>query len=165
MDTHALGTALGRLARSHVWTWSPELRSLFEGLAGGRPIHPSTLVADLTEEQLDRVLADPPTVARIERQLDALDQLLTPEPGPPDIAYFSPEFGISELVPQYSGGLGILAGDHVKAASDLSLPLCGVGLFYREGFFRQDITDGRQTERYGTWIPTALGEPRTPESW
>ena len=157
MDTHALGTALGRLARSHVWTWSPELRTLFEELAGGRPIHPSTVVADLTEEDLGRVLADPATIVRVQRQLDALDRLLTPEPGPPDIAYFSPEFGISELLRQYSGGLGILAGDHVKAASDLALSFCGVGLFYRQGFFRQDITAGQQTERYREQDPAALG--------
>ena len=57
-----------------------------------------------------------------------------------EIAYFSPEFGVSKTLPQYSGGLGILAGDHLKAASDLDLPLVGVGLFYRDGFFHQSIS-------------------------
>ena len=157
MDTHALGTALARLARSHVWTWSWELRTIFEDVSDGRPIHPAALVAGLSPEQLESVASDPRIVARIQHQLDALDQLMTPEPGLPDIAYFSPEFGISELVPQYSGGLGILAGDHVKAASDLALPLCGVGLFYRQGFFRQDVTDGAQSERYQDHDPAGLG--------
>ena len=65
------------------------------------------------------------------------------------IAYFSAEFGIHESVPVYSGGLGVLAGDHLKSASDLGLPLYGVGLMYREGYFRQYLTnDGWQQERY-----------------
>jgi starch phosphorylase len=65
------------------------------------------------------------------------------------IAYFSAEFGINESVPVYSGGLGVLAGDHLKAASDLGIPLVGVGLMYREGYFRQYLNvDGWQQERY-----------------
>jgi glycogen phosphorylase len=65
-------------------------------------------------------------------------------PGTPDsplrkVAYFSPEFGLSETLPQYSGGLGVLAGDHLKAASDLGIPLVGVGLLYAEGYFRQSL--------------------------
>src|SRR6185369_10324036 len=65
------------------------------------------------------------------------------------IAYFSAEFGLHESVPVYSGGLGVLSGDHLKSASDLGLPLVGVGLMYREGYFRQYLTvDGWQQERY-----------------
>ncbi len=65
------------------------------------------------------------------------------------VAYFSPEFGISETVPQYSGGLGILAGDHLKASSDLGIPLVAIGLLYAEGYFRQNLdADGWQQERY-----------------
>ena len=60
-------------------------------------------------------------------------------------------------MPQYSGGLGILAGDHVKASNDLAVPLVGVGLFYREGFFRQDVTDGHQVERYERYEPAQFG--------
>ena len=60
---------------------------------------------------------------------------------PASIAYFSPEFGIAAALPQYSGGLGILAGDHLKSASDLGVPILGVGLFYRAGYFRQSIGD------------------------
>ena len=73
------------------------------------------------------------------------------------IAYFSPEFGVSETLPQYSGGLGILAGDHLKAASDLAVPLVGVGLFYNEGFFRQLVTEGHQQEYYQEQDAAALG--------
>ena len=65
------------------------------------------------------------------------------------VAYLSPEFGIAEAVPQYSGGLGVLAGDHLKSSSDLGVPLVGVGLLYRHGYFRQSLdADGWQQERY-----------------
>ena len=74
------------------------------------------------------------------------------------VAYFSMEFGISAQLPIYSGGLGILAGDHLKAAADLGLPLVGVGLFYRGGYFTQGINDdGRQTEKYQELDPEELG--------
>jgi starch phosphorylase len=73
------------------------------------------------------------------------------------IAYFSPEFGIAEALPQYSGGLGVLAGDHLKASSSLGLPLCGVGLRYQQGYFRQQLNaDGWQEERYPTIDPHAM---------
>jgi len=73
------------------------------------------------------------------------------------VAYFSPEFGISEAVPQYSGGLGVLAGDHLKAASDLGVPLVAIGLFYRHGYFRQSLTaDGWQQERFPDLDPHAM---------
>ena len=79
------------------------------------------------------------------------------------VAYFSMEFGISADLPIYSGGLGVLAGDHLKAASDLGLPLVGVGLFYRGGYFTQGVnTDGRQTETYEALDPEALGLVREP---
>src|SRR5690606_22477534 len=69
--------------------------------------------------------------------------------GSAHIAYFSMEFGIHESVPVYSGGLGVLAGDHLKSASDLGLPLMGVSLMFREGYFRQYLNiDGWQQERY-----------------
>jgi glycogen phosphorylase len=63
-------------------------------------------------------------------------------------AYFSPEFGLDASLPVYSGGLGILAGDHLKSARDLGVPLVGVGLLYRQGYFRQTLVDGRQHENY-----------------
>ncbi len=73
------------------------------------------------------------------------------------VAYFSPEFGVSEALPIYSGGLGVLAGDHLKAASDLGVPLVGVGLLYRHGYFRQALNaDGWQEERYPALDPHAM---------
>ncbi len=77
--------------------------------------------------------------------------------GPAAIAYFSPEYGITAALPQYSGGLGILAGDHLKAASDLGVPLIGVGLFYRHGYFTQSLSaEGWQAERYPAGDPNGL---------
>ena len=76
---------------------------------------------------------------------------------PTSIAYFSPEFGITEVLPQYSGGLGILAGDHLKAASDLGVPIIGVGLLYGAGYFSQSLSrDGWQEERYPSLDPQGL---------
>src|SRR3954463_12616700 len=74
------------------------------------------------------------------------------------VAYFSMEFGIEESLPIYSGGLGVLAGDHLKAAAELGVPLVGVGLLYRGGYFRQGVdADGRQTEAYEAVNPDAVG--------
>src|SRR5438105_12833145 len=79
------------------------------------------------------------------------------------VAYFSMEFGITADLPIYSGGLGVLAGDHLKAAAELGLPLVGVGLLYRGGYFRQGIDDtGRQTEDYERVDPEAAGLSREP---
>ncbi|MFN2505193.1 MAG: alpha-glucan family phosphorylase [Acidimicrobiales bacterium] len=73
------------------------------------------------------------------------------------VAYFSPEFGLAAALPQYSGGLGVLAGDHLKAATGLGVPLVGVGLFYQQGYFRQELTpDGWQQERYVALDPHAM---------
>src|SRR5262249_11445515 len=76
------------------------------------------------------------------------------------VAYLSMEFGLDERLPIYAGGLGVLAGDHLKSASDLGVPTVAVGLFYRRGYFRQAIEDGRQVERYQDADPTALGLER-----
>ena len=74
---------------------------------------------------------------------------------PAGIGYFSPEFGITEVLPQYSGGLGILAGDHLKSASDLGVPIIGVGLLYRQGYFKQSLNAaGWQQEATRWWTRT-----------
>src|SRR4051812_30205654 len=79
------------------------------------------------------------------------------------IAYFSMEFGIEEQLPIYSGGLGVLAGDHLKAAAELGVPLVGVGLLYRGGYFTQGIdAAGRQTEQYQPVDPESAGLVRQP---
>jgi starch phosphorylase len=88
----------------------------------------------------------------------ALDAYLAPTVGERRVAYFSAEFGIHECLPLYSGGLGVLAGDHLKSASDLNLPLVGVGLVYRRGYFHQTIdADGMQHEEYPIMSPLDLG--------
>jgi len=80
------------------------------------------------------------------------------------VAYFSMEFGLETRLAIYSGGLGVLAGDHLKAAADLGVPLVGVGLFYRGGYFVQGVSvDGRQTEKYEELDPAALGLQREAE--
>jgi glycogen phosphorylase len=73
------------------------------------------------------------------------------------VAYFSPEFGVEASLPIYSGGLGVLAGDHLKAAGDLGVPLVAVGLFYGRGYFRQSVAQGKQQERYPELDPRELG--------
>ena len=73
------------------------------------------------------------------------------------VAYFSLEFGVDERLPIYAGGLGVLAGDHLKSASDLGVPLVGVGLFYGQGYFRQEMAQGRQREQYQRNDPAELG--------
>src|SRR5881397_2272488 len=79
------------------------------------------------------------------------------------VAYFSMEFGLDARLPIYSGGLGVLAGDHLKAAADLGVPLVGVGLFYRGGYFTQGLSaQGRQTEDYHPVDPEAAGLVREP---
>jgi len=81
------------------------------------------------------------------------------------VAYFSMEFGLHERLPIYSGGLGVLAGDHLKAAAELGVPLVGVGLLYRGGYFRQGVdAAGRQTEDYQPVDPEAVGVTREPVS-
>jgi glycogen phosphorylase len=81
------------------------------------------------------------------------------------VAYFSMEFGMEARLPIYSGGLGVLAGDHLKAAADLGVPLVGIGLFYRGGYFVQDVdAAGRQTEVYNALDPERLGLAREPVS-
>src|SRR5581483_3888831 len=87
--------------------------------------------------------------------------------GEPDVlvAYFSMEFGVEARVPIYSGGLGVLAGDHLKAAAELGVPLVGVGLLYRRGYFSQSVDEhGRQAERYVDVDPEGLGLVREPVS-
>ncbi len=95
--------------------------------------------------------------ARLDEHLTAPSWYDTLPVAPQAIAYFSPEFGLSEALPQYSGGLGILAGDHLKAASDLGVPIVGIGLFYRNGYFRQLLTaKGAQEEEFADLDPALL---------
>lgn len=142
-----MSEGLLRLASNHRWTWVESARALLDSLpTASRDLHPHAAVSAMQPAQLDALLGDDEIVARLEAELADLDAI--GDTVSPRIAYCSPEFGLSARLPQYSGGLGVLAGDHLKAASDAGLPLVGVGLFYHEGFFRQVIDGGRQAERY-----------------
>jgi len=158
VDRKALREALGALASNHLWTWQYRTSDLFSALPRfDADRHPLQAVRALDDGQLDSLLDDRDFVETVKSRLGVLAETMETAVASPDIAYFSPEFGISEVVPQYSGGLGILAGDHLKAASDVGTSLTGVGLFYRHGFFRQGLEGGHQTERIETYDPTDFG--------
>jgi starch phosphorylase len=146
------------LARNHRWTWHAPAAAILDRLPGAsESVHPVTTIESLSDGDWEQVLGDADLVAAVSAQHADLESTLATGPDTTEIAYVSAEFGISELVPQYSGGLGILAGDHLKSASDLNLPLVGVGLFYQEGFFRQELDGAEQAERYERCEATALG--------
>jgi starch phosphorylase len=153
------------------WTWRSDLRALFEFLdpeawrrVGGNPVK---LFREASAERLWRAAEDPTYQGELLQMLRRLTEEDLAEPKSPAarelvargerIAYFSAEFGLTEVLPIYAGGLGVLAGDHLKSASDLGVPLTGVGLFYREGYFRQVVdVEGRQTEAYPVLEPDEL---------
>jgi glycogen phosphorylase len=163
---------LGELALNLRWSWHPETQALFRSVdpqlwdsSGQDPIK---LLAGVGSERLDALSSDKKFVKNLELLRTDLGEYLTGDHwyqayatdhdnAPRAIGYFSPEFGITEVLPQYSGGLGILAGDHLKAASDLGVPIIGVGLLYRLGYFRQSLnTAGWQQERYPLLDPASL---------
>jgi starch phosphorylase len=154
------------------WSWHPETLDLFAAIdpaAGARVTRdPVALLAEVPRERLMSLAADQDFLQRLSAATGELDDYKTgprwyqsgsglSAGGPASIAYFSPEYGITAALPQYSGGLGILAGDHLKAASDLGVPLIGVGLLYRHGYFTQSLSpEGWQTERYPASDPAGL---------
>ncbi len=154
--------ALKKLAMNFRWTWHHETRDLFRGidkdLWDSSHHNPIAFIHSIDRDRLGRLAADPVFLAKLkacEEDLDGYvssDSWYRQQPGrdPGErFAYFCAEFGVSEGLPIYSGGLGILAGDHLKAASDLGLPLVGVGLLYARGYFRQRLNqDGWQQEIY-----------------
>jgi len=147
--------ALHGLAANLRWTWHTDTADLLNELPGAAPgRHYLDLIAAMDEAELTAWAEE--RTSRLDALSADLDALTAGRPEA-RIAYCSPEFGIAAEVPQYSGGLGILAGDHLKSASDLGVPLIGVGLFYREGFFRQAITADKQSERYERIEPATVG--------
>lgn len=160
------------LARNLRWSWHTETRELFRSAdpEGWRPADadPVRLLGSLTAGRLAELGRDEEYLGRLaEASADLQEYLDGPRwyqeqqasgaELPSAIAYFSPEFGVTAALPQYSGGLGILAGDHLKAASDLGVPLIGVGLLYRHGYFRQSLSrEGWQQEHYPVLDPNEL---------
>ena len=161
--------ALDELAGNLRWSWHEPTRQLFEHISpelwreiGADPVR---LLGSVDPARLESLSRDHDYVSWANSTLGNLrDYLEQPRwyqglegEKPEAIAYFSPEFGIAAALPQYSGGLGILAGDHLKSASDLGVPLVGVGLFYRAGYFSQSISpDGWQMESYPLLDPDGL---------
>ena len=153
------------------WSWHPETLDLFAAIdpdgwerVGREPV---PLLAEVPPERLASLAADRRFLRRLGDAVDVLREYVAGprwyqnDPAlagaPAGVAYFSPEFGITAALPQYSGGLGILAGDHLKAGSDLGVPLIGVGLLYRHGYFTQALSpEGWQTERYPAEDPNGL---------
>jgi len=137
---------LERLARNYWWSWDVEatalLRELFPQKWDLSRHNPVLFLRQIYPEDVKSKAADPAYVQRLERVLARFDAYMAgaraDEQHP--VAYFSAEFGVHESLRIYSGGLGILAGDHLKSASDLGLPLVAVGLFYRFGYFQQRLT-------------------------
>ncbi len=165
------------LATNLRWSWHPATQDLFAAMdadaweAAGRD--PVKLLGSVSTARLDELATDQGFLGDLAAAGADLEQYLTgdrwfqgqaSEPDgvlPRAIAYFSPEYGITSVLPQYSGGLGILAGDHLKTASDLGIPLVGVGLLYRHGYFRQALSrEGWQQESYPVLDPDGL--PITP---
>src|SRR6266545_4617212 len=163
---------LGELMMNLRWSWHAETMELFAAIdreqwaaCGHDPVR---LLGEVPPEQLERLAEDRRFLRRLSDAADDLHeylagprwyQMLTEDldGAPAAIAYFSPEYGITAALPQYSGGLGILAGDHLKTASDLGVPLIGVGLLYRHGYFTQSLSaDGWQAERYPSDDPNGL---------
>ncbi|MEU0136054.1 alpha-glucan family phosphorylase [Streptomyces sp. NPDC006296] len=163
---------LSDLARNLRWSWHTETRELFRAVdPEGRPTadaDPVRLLGAVSAARLAELAGDQRFLARLAEASEDLrdylggprwyqDRLARGAELPAAVAYFSPEFGVTAALPQYSGGLGILAGDHLKAASDLGVPLIGVGLLYRHGYFRQSLSrDGWQQEHYPVLDPNEL---------
>ncbi len=153
---------LHTLAYNMWWCWNAEAVGLFRrinpDLFETLDHSPIRLLGAVSQGRFDELASDDGFLAQMDRVAASLEHYLhaptwfsTTFAAEADarVAYFSAEFGIHESVPVYSGGLGVLAGDHLKSASDLGIPLVGVSLMYREGYFRQYLNaDGWQQERY-----------------
>jgi glycogen phosphorylase len=163
---------LEQLSINLRWSWDKPTQDLFAAIdpelweqTGQDPV---ALLGEVSPKRLDELAVDEHFLERLDALAADLDDYLSRPlwyqeriqagvPMPTGVAYFSMEVGVSEVLPNYSGGLGILAGDHLKSASDLGLPLIGVSLYYRSGYFRQSLTaDGWQHETYPSIDPQGL---------
>src|SRR5256885_7506712 len=158
-DLNSVVEELTQFAYDLLWTWQPPIEALFRALDPqlwkSTRENPVLLLAQLGEEGVRRASESEEVKRAFDDARTAYHEYYERHPrfmdaqAPLAIAYFSLEFGLSECLPIYSGGLGVLAGDHLKATSDLGLPLVAVGLLYKQGFGRQDIdAGGRQFEVY-----------------
>lgn len=153
---------LNKLSLNLRWSWNHPTIELFRtmdpDLWEGTGHNPRLILGRIGQKRLGELSDDEAFLAQMDRASADLDEYLAgagwfagahPEARDIRIGYFSAEFGLTECVPNYAGGLGILAGDHLKSASDLGLPLVGVGLLYQGGYFKQYLNaDGWQQETY-----------------
>jgi starch phosphorylase len=154
---------LRKIAYNLLWSWNQEAVELFRRLdsdlwesSGHNPVQ---MLGSVDQKRLEAAAANEAFVAHLGRVADDLDEYVRhetswclrthPDVGDCVVAYFSAEFGLTECLSIFAGGLGILAGDHLKSASDLGVPLVGVGLLYQQGYFRQNLNEaGWQQESY-----------------
>ena len=155
-------SGLRTIAYNLWWTWEPQAIELFRridtDLWRSTRHNPVKMLGLLQQTRLEELQADDGFMAHLLRVEEALREYMAGKTwyeksrnaeAPLHIAYFSMEFGLHESIPIYSGGLGVLSGDHLKSASDLGIPLAGVGLLYRQGYFRQYLNiEGWQQEIY-----------------
>jgi len=165
---------LRRLAYNFYWCWNPRAAALFTELSptewersGHNPVH---MLRSVSPGEWAERAADASYRERLTQAVEEFDQYMSSRPAtwaPDDsvspvseerpVVYFCAEFGIHESLPIYSGGLGILAGDHLKSASDLGVPMVAVGLFYRRGYLRQGLSaEGEQLALHATHDPHDL---------
>jgi starch phosphorylase len=166
-------SALEDLSWNYWWSWAADGASVFRDLDPQVweecELNPRGLLLDVSEYRLMQMATDPLYIERVRALGERFARYMNPEAktwaresAPAlthenPVAYFCAEFGIHTSLPLYSGGLGMLAGDHLKSASDLGLPLVAVGLLYHHGYFRQRLRrDGWQEEHYGTINPAKL---------
>ncbi|MBN2419312.1 MAG: alpha-glucan family phosphorylase, partial [Deltaproteobacteria bacterium] len=154
--------SLRKLAYNIRFSWRGEIRDIFRRIDPGLWTecrhNPVLMLGLVSQDRLEELTRDQGFMAQLDRVSQDFDRYLSrPKIQAMDyspekdfrVAYFSAEFGLAGCLPIYSGGLGILAGDHLKSASDLNVPLVGVGLLYQEGYFSQYLSnDGWQMETY-----------------
>jgi starch phosphorylase len=171
---------LEELAVDLWWSWHAEARAVFRhldyGLWRSTAHNPVRMLWLIPHDTLERAAADPQFLAGYDAALAALDDARVarntwwarryPQLGGQSIAYFSAEFALHQSLPIYAGGLGVLAGDHCKEASDLGVPLIGVGFMYPQGYFHQHISaEGWQEESYErlNWADAPIEAALTPD--
>jgi starch phosphorylase len=168
------------IANDLWWSWSPVARNVFRNL--DYPLwrltahNPVKMLKQVSQDQIERALADPEWLRNYDEAIERLDKARAahntwcenecPELAGRSVAYFSAEFALHQSLPIYAGGLGVLAGDHCKEASDLGVPLIGVGFMYPQGYFHQNLTsDGWQEEVYErlNWTYAPIERAITPD--
>jgi starch phosphorylase len=169
-STHSLPEPLARLSALALdlhWAWNHAGDGVWKQLdetLWERTQNPWLMLQYVPVERVERLASDPSFLRDVQALWESRERYRTTPPWRPPgtatlpgVAYFSMEFGLHEALPLYAGGLGILAGDYLKTASDLDVPVIGIGILWQQGYFRQVLdADGRQTELYPFNEPASL---------